>query len=606
MKSNKRLITSLLLIFISSSIFGQYKIQEGNNRFSIEMYKKLKSTSKDGNIFFSPFSISTAFTMPYAASTGLTKKQIEGVFSYDENAKKTLKSYKDFSSKIERLDDVTFGIADGLWIDKSMNINASFRKSVQQLTGKDEINIVDFSKNHKAGRSQINQWIEEKTDNNIKDLIPENGINELTRFVMANAIYFKGDWAVKFEENLTATNSFYGLRDSEVPTQFMTKAVADHKYYENSEVQVLELAYKGNSTSMVIVLPRFKDGLEAVENNLNEATYRRWLYGMTKRPVVVSIPKFNLKIQYDLRSTLRKMGLKEPFSDVATFDNMTTEGGLKLGKVFHQSFIVVSEEGTEAAAASAVVGDIKGFKTMPAYFNANQPFLFFIKDNKTDMILFMGRMTEPSFSDEVTIYSPPTRFKLIEELPERDVIHFVEKGETLYRISQKYEVSPEQIRRLNNLSGNIVQLGQELLIQEGESTKGEEVVVDDKSKITKKSGSVQPELHEVYPGESLFSISRKYSLSIDELKKLNDLTDNTIKIGQKLVVQEKEDQIPRNKPESKFVSTPIVIKSDTYKVKKGDTLWKIANENKISVLALKEMNDLTTDILNIGQELVVN
>lgn len=600
MKSTKRLIISFILIFISASIFAQVQMEEGSMQFSFDMYKKLKTADKEGNIFFSPISVSNAFSVPYVAATGLTKKQIEGVFNYDNNPKKNLKHYKGFSKSLERSNDVTISLVNDLWIDESMPINPSFLKTVKQFTGKDEIHKVSFAKNYKASRSQINQWIEENTEKNIKDLIPERGINELTRFIMANAIYFKGDWQEKFDEQLTATNGFYGLNDKVIQTEFMAKAVSDHKYYENDQVQILELPYKGKSTSMIVVLPRFDNGLATIENTLNAATYEKWLKAMTKRPVVVSMPKFNMKIQYDLRSTFRKMGLKEPFTDAAAFDNMTPKGGLKLTKVYHQAFIVVSESGTEAAGATAGIGDVKGLKQAPAYFNANQPFLFFIKDDDTDIILFMGRLTEPSFSDKVT-YSDkqPVRFPPV-VIPASDNIHFVEKGETLYGISKKYKVRTEQIIRLNNMPNNVLKVGQKLLIQEGE----------------KGPGSREPapiiitqteDTHEVYSGESLFSISRKYKISVEKIKQLNGLSDNTIKIGQELVVRENTEKKPVLKPTltPELKPKPTFVNSKTYKVQKGDTLWKIANQNKISVAQLKQLNNLTTDIVSIGQKLTV-
>lgn len=597
MKITKKLITLFIPILFSVSVFAQVQMEEGSIQFSFDMYKKIKLSEDNSNIFFSPMSVSSAFTVPYAAASGLTKKQIESVLYYDDNPKKSLKQHKDFSRRLESSNDVTISLANGLWIDESMPINPSFQRMVKQFTGKDEIHRVSFAKEHEGCRSQINQWVEDNTEQNIKELIPENGVNELTRFVMSNAIYFKGDWQTKFEEQLTATNGFYGPNKEVIPTQFMTKAVTDHKYYENDKVQILELPYKGESISMVIVLPRFENGLETIENSLSVVTYKKWLDAMTKRPVVVALPKFNMKIQYDLRSIFRKMGLKEPFTDAATFDKMTPKGGLKLTKVYHQSFIVVSESGTEAAGATIGVGTIKGPKPKPAYFNANQPFLFFIKDNQTDMILFMGRLTKPSFSDKV-MYSneQPPRFPSI-NIPESDQIHFVEKGESLYGISKKYGVKIEQIQRLNNMKSNVVRIGQELLIQEGEKSQNEKpapIVI-----------MASNDIHEVHPGESLFSISRKYKLSIDKLKELNGLVDNTIIIGQKLVVQENVQKAPMPKPEIKPERKLTLVTDKMYKVKKGDTLWKIANQHKLSVPQLKKMNNLVDNMLNIGQELRV-
>ncbi|MFT5833341.1 MAG: serpin B [Cognaticolwellia sp.] len=597
------------LILINQFAFGQSNIKESSKSFSFDLYKKLRTANKDGNLFFSPFSISSAFAMPYAGATGLTQTQLHDVFYYDDNAKRNLKQYRDFTNDFERSRGVTIRIANGMWLDETMPINKKFIQTTRQLTGRDEIHKVAFTKNYKAGRSQINQWISDKTEGNIKGLIQEGSINELTRFVMANAIYFQGSWAIPFDNKLTATNSFYGLNDKMIETQFMTKKVADHKYYENDNYQILELPYEGESTSMVIVLPRFANGLDKIENSLSKATYQQWLKAMTKRPVVVTIPKFHLKIQYNMRSTFRKMGLKEPFTHASAFDGISTQS-LRLSNIFHQAFIIVSEEGTEAAEATAVIGQAKGrLKPRPAFFNANQPFLFFIKDNKTDMILFMGRMTEPEHNATITYTTDiqPERFTEI-PLLKGDKIHWVEKGESLYGISKKYSVTIDQVRLLNKMAGNNVKIGQELLIQEGERSTLEEK--GNKTKIP----VILSSTHEVNPGESLFSIAKKYNLTVDELKALNGMTNNTIFIGTEMIVKVVEKSNKNmfpvlSKPNMKQLTPkpkPASIKQNTYIVQKGDTLWKISKQFNVSVDQIKKVNNLASDALTIGQELTMN
>lgn len=604
MKYFKQSATVFAFIFIYQIAFGQTDVKTGSMSFSFDLYNKLRTADKTGNIFFSPMSISTAFSLPYVGATGLTKEQIESLFYYDDNAKKNLKQYRDFVNNLERSKDVTLQIANGMWLEETMPINKDFIKTTRHLTGKDEIHQIAFTKNYQAGRSQINQWIADKTGGNIKDLLEDGSINELTRFVMANAIYFQGDWAIPFDNKLTATNSFYGFEKT-IETQFMTKPLADHKYAENDDFQILELLYAGESTSMVIILPRFEGGLEKVENSFSANTYKQWLKIMAKRPVVVTMPKFHMKIQYDMRSTFRKMGLKEPFTDAASFDNISPIN-LRLSKVFHQAFIIVSEEGTEATAATGSVGGVKGLRPKPAFFNANQPFLFFIKDNKTDIILFMGRMTEPNNSGMVSYTTDiqPVRFPEI-PTPKTDRIHWVEKGESLYGISKEHDVTIDQIKLLNKMANNNVQIGQELLIQEG-NIKGAS-----QGSYTIKSTTTNI-MHAVNPGESLFSVAKKYNLTVDELKALNGMTDNTIFIGEKLTIR------PEVKPEIVALSTlpkPVVkvetpqplasFKQDTYTVQKGDTLWKISRQFRISVDKIKMVNKLVSDFLEISQELIV-
>jgi|AntRauTorckE5430_2_1112549.scaffolds.fasta_scaffold02270_4 serpin B len=600
----KQFATVFALIFIYQIAFGQADVKNGSMSFSFDLYTKLRTADKNGNIFFSPMSISTAFSLPYVGATGLTKEQIESVFYYDDNAKKNLKQYGDFVNNLERSKDVTLRIANGMWLEETMPINKGFIKTTRQLTGKDEIHQIAFTKNYKAGRSQINEWIADQTDGNIKDLLEDGSINELTRFVMANAIYFQGDWAIPFDNKLTATNSFYGFEKT-IETQFMTKPLADHRYAENDDFQILELPYAGESTSMVIILPRFADGLEKIENSLSADTYKQWLNVMAKRPVVVTMPKFHMKIQYDMRSTFRKMGLKEPFTDAASFDNISPIN-LRLSKVFHQAFIIVSEEGTEATAATAIVGGVKGLRPKPAFFNANQPFLFFIKDNKTDMILFMGRMTEPNNSGMISYTTDiqPIRFPEI-PTPKTDRIHWVEKGESLYGISKEHGVAIDQIKLLNEMTDDNVQIGQELLIQEGNIKGVVQGLHTTKPTITNIT-------HEVNPGESLFSIAKKYNLTIDELKALNGMTNNTIFIGKQLTVraEEKSKSIATPTLQKPFVKVqppqpPSSFKQNTYIVQQGDTLWKISKQFNISVDKIKMVNKLASDFLEVGQELTV-
>ena len=601
MKICQSLFILLVSLLFKTAINAQSSTEVGSLQFSFDLYKKISNADNSGNVFFSPISMSNAFSVPYLAASGLTKEQIETVFHFDENAKKNLKLYKDLTSEFEGSKNITFRLANSLWIDESIPINASFLRNVRQYTSRDDLFKIDFSKNQDDSRLQINNWVDKATSGNIKDLFPPRSINELTRFIMASAVYFKGDWHLKFDEKLTSSNDFYGVNDKVVQTSFMTKSADLHKYYENNEVQVLELPYKGASTSMIIVLPRFKGDLQTIEEQLSVKTYKNWLSSMTQRPVIVSLPKFNLKLQYDLRSTFRRMGLKEPFTDAANFDNMTASNDLKLTKVYHQSFIIVSESGTEATGATGVIGTVKGPQPAPAYFNANQPFLFIIKDNKTDAILFMGRLTEPSSSSDVT-YRDEEQSPMLYSLKSAPInkVHFVEKGESLYKISRMYGVKVEDIQRLNDMKDFTINVGQELLIEKNNS-KG--VMSSPVAPKVETAVTIQPKKHEVFPGESLFSISRKYGLSVDELKNLNGMANNMIRVGQELVVQKTSEKIQT--PTSPVISTPksTTTKHTLYIVKKGDTLWAIAHRNKISVEQLKQLNNLTDNTLNVGQEL---
>ena len=615
MRSTQRFLLILLVLLIQTNLISQ---SVSNNLFNFDFYQKVSQADKDENIFYSPFSISTAFSVPYAGSSGLTKTQIEKVFRFDENTKRNLKDFHKLSNRLERADDVSLTIANSLWLQHTMPFEKSFLKKTKSLTGKEDIYQVDFTKDFEKERATINSWVSKTTNGSIKSLLEKGSLNSLTSFVMANAIYFKGNWEIPFDKELTATNEFYGLNDEVVSTQFMTKKVEKHRYYEDDEVQVLELAYEGRDISMIMVLPRFADNFEQIQSTINSSKYDKWMNGIAPRPVVVTIPKFQMNIKYDLRSTFRKMGLKEPFTQNANFSEISKRP-LRISKVVHQAFLQIDEVGTEASAATTVIGMPKGGLTQkPAFFNANQPFLFFIIDRSTSTILFTGRLTKPNY-ENLADYSDeqPKRFPVL-PIPAVDEVHWVTKGETLYAVSRQYKVPVEQIISLNSLTTNSLQVNQKLLIQEG--TKGGNIPIVDNNKIkvidkinkpnipvVKPIATKKEVVHKVSKGESLFAISRKYKIGVEEIKAFNRMSSNVINVGQELVVSKEIINESKGVAVIKKITKPVSIPKETkkYVVKKGDTLWKIANNFAVSIDKIKQMNQMNSNIISIGQELIL-
>lgn len=621
MRSTQRFLVIAFFLFIQTNLISQ---TVSNNTFNFDFYQKLSQADKKENIFYSPFSISTAFSVPYAGAEGLTKTQLEKVFRYDANSKRNLKDYYKLSNRLERADDVTLRIANSLWIEETKPFEQAFLKTTKTLTGKANIYKSGFSKNFETVRGDINSWISNSTNGTIRSLLEPGSLNALTSFVMANAIYFKGNWEIPFDKELTATNEFYGLNGEVIPTQFMTKKVEKHRYYEDDEVQVLELGYEGRDISMIMVLPRFADNFSQIQSSLTANKYDKWINGISSRPVVVTIPKFQMNVKYDLRSTLRKMGLKDPFTENANFSEIS-KTPLRISKVMHQAFLQVDEIGTEASASTAIVGTSKGgLVQKPAFFNANQPFMFFIVDRKTNAILFTGRLTKPNY-DDAKEYSEtqPVRFPVM-PIPVTDEVHWVKKGETLFAVSRLYNVPVQQIVSLNSLTSNNLQVDQKLLIKEG--VKGGDtkptIVVDntESTPTTKpKIPVVEPVVikketrHIVSKGESLFAISRKYKIGVEEIKHLNNMTSNIINIGQELVVSKTAVNASEsiiNNSKGLITKEKTIIKQETintkYTVKKGDTLWKIAHNFSLSVDKIKSLNNMNSNVINIGQELILN
>ena len=259
------------------------------------------------------------------------------------------------------------------------------------------LNHVDFAKDCEAARRKINIWIEQKTNNKIQKLIKPDMITPLTRLVLTNAIYFKGEWASQFEEELTQENPFYITPKTTADVPMMNQENR-FKYFESDELQVLEVPYKGDDLSMVILLPIKKDGLTELEDSVNTDRLQEWMNALAWRQVTVFFPKFTMTCEFKLGSALADMGMPIAFTEEADFSGMTGEKDLFISKVVHKAFVDVSEEGTEAAAATGVIMELASVvePALPAVFRADHPFIFMIRDNHSGSILFIGRVVDPS------------------------------------------------------------------------------------------------------------------------------------------------------------------------------------------------------------------
>jgi serpin B len=255
------------------------------------------------------------------------------------------------------------------------------------------LELVDFVGNTEGGRLAINAWVEERTRERIKDLIAQGALSPSTVLVLTNAVYFKGDWEVQFNPEATRDADFHGLGGTTVVPMMSRKD--DYGYFEDEEAQVLEMPYEGGDLSMVVLLPKVEGepGLAALERALTPERLAGWIDGLTEREVSVSIPRFELTWgTKELSGALRALGMHDAFeAGVADFSGMSAAGGLFIGHVLHKAFILVNEEGTEAAAATAVTM-LKA--SMPLRFRADRPFVFLLRDRRTGSILFLGRVTD--------------------------------------------------------------------------------------------------------------------------------------------------------------------------------------------------------------------
>jgi len=398
------LVGALLLltsVFVLLSANGEKSkseaLVEGNTAFALDVYQRLKDTK--GNIFFSPYSISTALAMTYAGARENTARQMADVlhFTLDQNnLHPTFAKLETWLNEIREKGDVQLNVANSLWPQKGY----PFLKEYLTLSEKYyrvTITPLNYRQAVEEARKIINQWVEEKTKDKIKNLIKPGILNSLTRLVLVNAIYFKGNWASQFDEKRTRDDTFYLLSGQRVQVPLMAQK-KEFRYAGTGSLQVLELPYVGEDLSMIVLLPRKTDGLPELEKHLTPETLMQWIAGLRKQEVQVFLPKFKMTSQFRLDQTLPAMGMRDAFdSSKANFSGMDgRRNWLYIGAVIHKAFVDVNEEGTEAAAATAVAMRIKMGRPTSPIFRADHPFIFLIRDNRTGSILFIGRVLDPS------------------------------------------------------------------------------------------------------------------------------------------------------------------------------------------------------------------
>lgn len=397
----KRIIPIALALIINSAIAQNPSQNISNdipgsiNQFGIELYKQLSSTK--GNTFFSPFSISTAMAMTYAGARGNTEQEMARVMHFDSDQSLFHNEYKQYLDKIfTNKKGVKLTTANSLWAQKDYTFLDSFFNITEEYYNA-PVHLVDYTSDNEREKTRetINKWVEGKTNNKIKDLLQPSDLEPLTRLVLTNAIYFFGNWEKPFDSKLTEPNTFYSDQGLEIQAPFM-KHKEDYKYYENDQIQYLEIPYTSSQISMAIILPKETEGLAEIEEKLDKISLNQWMTKATIQKVNILIPKFKTSFRTSLNKALSDMGIKEAFTEDADFSGMTGGKDLMISNVIHQAFIEVNETGTEAAAATAVVMRMKSaFAAEEMFFNANHPFIFIIKDNETNSILFMGRIINP-------------------------------------------------------------------------------------------------------------------------------------------------------------------------------------------------------------------
>ncbi len=374
-------------------------VVDANNQFSIDLYSEYKL--EEGNIFFSPYSISTALAMTYEGAEGQTKEEMASVLHYPAN-KTILKEVNLglYQSINTGNNEYTLKTANALWGQKDYNFKDSYIQDIETYY-KGHLTNLDFINNPTPSADEINTWCDKETNGKIDKIISPELISIDTKLILTNAIYFKGEWKNGFDSDLTVKRDFYASENKTVEVDMMFMGEEKFSYTEDENVQVLEMSYKGEDISMIIILPK-ENNLTKIENSLTLEKINDWKSKLSNEEIYeLYIPKLKFDKEYKMKDKLSEMGMGTAFSDYADFSGMNAEGktGLKISQIIHKSYIEMDEKGTEAAAATAVVTeDFAAMDPDPnaIIFNANHPFIFIIQDKETGTILFMGRFSNPT------------------------------------------------------------------------------------------------------------------------------------------------------------------------------------------------------------------
>lgn len=375
-------------------------LTDNNSAFAFDLYKSLKEES--GNIFYSPHSISLALVMTYAGARGETAQQMANTLHFTFPDDRLHSAFNGLSLELARRgegakgkDDEGFrlNIVNAIWGQKDYPFLSAYLDLLAENYGAG-LRILDFASAPEKSRITINDWVSDQTEDRIKDLIPQGVIDNLTRLVLTNAIYFNVAWQYPFDEKAT-TNGTFTLIDGNKVTVPMMRQTEQFGYAAGDGYQAIELPYDRRELSMVILLPQAEQ-FKAFETSLDAQRVKAIIGAMEQKQVALTMPKFEFESSFSLRDTLAAMGMPLAFTENADFSGMTGKRDLYIQGVLHKAFVSVDEAGTEAAAATAViVGATSMPSATPVTFNIDHPFIFLIRDIKTGATLFVGRVMNP-------------------------------------------------------------------------------------------------------------------------------------------------------------------------------------------------------------------
>jgi serpin B len=376
-------------------------VAQGNGTFAFDLYAQ--AAEGDGNVFLSPFSISTALAMTYAGAREATAAQMAAALHFDLPEAQLHPAFNSVDLALAGRNELPepytgkgfeLSIVNAIWGQRGFPFRATFLDILAANYGAG-LRLADFSQDPESAREDINSWVASSTRNRIRDLLPRGSVSDLTRLILTNAVYFKAPWLQPFDAQDTKTETFTLLSGSPVSVSMMRQTLTA-RYARVGQVQAVELPYNGAQLAMLILVPDL-GALPAFEGSLDYAEYRAIVDALDEHQVHMGLPKFRFDYAVSPVDALRALGMVDAFdSSLADFSGIDGARDLYISDILHKAFVAVDEKGTEAAAATAVIVGTTSMPGEPVTLTINRPFLVVIRDIPTDTILFLGRVANPS------------------------------------------------------------------------------------------------------------------------------------------------------------------------------------------------------------------
>jgi serpin B len=388
-------ISLAIPFLLAGALLASSDVSPGMNRFAGAAYRQLAQNNQ--NLILSPFSISTALSMLLNGARGQTATGIAATLDQAQSSpgyQAAVAALAADLTKQANLGGNQLAIANGLWVQQGFPLESEFEQTIRTLY-QAPITPLDFHTNAEQARQTINSWTAQHTNDKIPELFARGAIDAATRLVLTSAIYFFGKWRTPFDPQNTRAEPFQLGSGRTVDAKFMHQK-ADFLYGETPLAQILEMKYADTPLVFDILLPKTNDGLAELERSIKPETLSGWFGALTSHKVETAIPKFRADSAFSLKEMLSRMGMADAFTRSADFSGIDGQHDLLVASVVHKAFVDVSEEGTEAAAATGITARPMAMRRQDqTVFRADHPFAFFIRDTTSGVILFEGRLVQP-------------------------------------------------------------------------------------------------------------------------------------------------------------------------------------------------------------------